>query len=59
MLKKFRELCIFFLRDACSDFRNSILAKSTVFTVTCVCDCERSDPFTNVELQHGSEEHSL
>ena len=57
MLNKFCELCISilsFLRDAFS-----ILAKSAVFTVT--CDCESSDSFTNVELQHGSEdmEHSL
>ena len=64
MLKKFCELCISilsFLKDAFSDSRKSIPAKSAVFTVTCVCDCESSDSFTNVELQHGSEdmEHSL
>ena len=64
MLKKFRELCfsiLSFLRDALSDSKNSILAKSDLFTVTCICDCESSDSFTNVKLQHGSEdkEHSL
>ena len=62
MLNKFCELCISilsFLRDTFSDSRKSILAKSAVFTVT--CDCESSDSFTNVDIQHGSEdmEHSL
>ena len=62
VLNKFCELCISilsFLRDAFSDSRKSILAKSAVFTVT--CDCESSDSFTNVKLQHGSEdmEHLL
>ena len=54
MLNKFCELCISilsFLRDAFSDSRKSILAKSAVFTVT--CDCESSDSFLRIWNTHS------